>query len=167
MKRKIVFFVILLAIIIVLFGFLYFLGLTNYFEWSFVKNIKWLEFDKLFAVFYLIILSIFLIVVVAIMVGIIISLKQEGLQLTSMNIDEVLVQKKSNENFSKSYDKLVNSLNKNINAIQKYTEVIDDDINTIDQLKIDLPEPTTYLAQKMRLLPINLKLLKPLQKQCA
>ena len=135
MKKKIIFYILLVIIIIILFGFLYFIGLSNYLNLKLIKQVDWLEFDKSIAVLYLVIVTIFLIVVTAIMTRIILSLKQEKLELTSIDVDDISIRGESNENSSDSFKKLMNSLNSNIDAIQKYTETINRDINIIDSIK--------------------------------
>jgi hypothetical protein len=80
MKLRTVFYVFLFIIILILFGFLYFLGIMNLFmkESGFFDKFKWLDLGKpIFAVFYLGILSIFFIVIVSIMSRIMLSLKQD------------------------------------------------------------------------------------------
>ena len=80
---------------------------------------------KSLVIIYLIAITIALLVIISIISAIIISFKEEKASLTSVNIDDFSIQKQTNEEFSSSFDKLVSSLNKNIEAIQKYTEVID------------------------------------------
>lgn len=135
MKKRIVFFLMLLSIIIILFGFLYFIGIVNLFDSNIFNNIKWLEFDKTIAIFYLIVLSIFLLLTLAIMFRIIMSLKQDNIQLTSLDVDDISVNKEKDDHISSSYNELLSSLNKNIDAIQEYTDVIDNDIDNIDRMK--------------------------------
>ncbi|MCK4798392.1 MAG: GAF domain-containing protein [Spirochaetes bacterium] len=140
MKKNIVFFILLLVFAIVLFSFLYLIGFLNLFESNFIKNIKLLDFTflgKSITIIYFVIITIFLIIVIALMIRLIISLKQDNLQLTSMNVDELSIQKNGSEDITNSFDKLVSSLDKNINAIQKYTEVIDNDMDKINHLKIE------------------------------
>jgi hypothetical protein len=140
MKKRRIIFVLLLIILTCLFGVLYFIGVINFFEFDILKTLKIFDFSafgKLFSLIYLIIVTIFCVLIIAIIARIFISLKYENMELTSMNIDELSIQKQNNpENFSSSVEKLVTSLDKNINVIQKYTEVIDADINKIDNARI-------------------------------
>jgi putative methionine-R-sulfoxide reductase with GAF domain len=67
----------------------------------------------------------------------IVALKNENLSLTTMNIDDLSIKKENVESMSTSFEKLVESLNKNINAIKNYTELIDTDLNKVDKTKIE------------------------------
>lgn len=83
MRGKFVFYGFLFFIIIVLFGFLYFLGTMNLFmrESVFFVKYRWFDFgenSQLLSIFYIIILTIFFILTIAIMSRIIISLKQDS-----------------------------------------------------------------------------------------
>jgi hypothetical protein len=80
MKFRTVFYIFLFILILILFGFLYFLGIMNLFmkESGFFERFKWLDLGKpIFSIFYLGILSIFFIVIVSIMSRIMISLKSD------------------------------------------------------------------------------------------
>jgi signal transduction protein with GAF and PtsI domain len=142
MRKKIYMFVFLLVVIIFLFFILYFIGILNFFESALIKKIPILDFTsfglgKPLVIIYFIAVTIALLVIVSIITAIIASFKEEKIGLTSLNIDEFSIQKDTNKDFSNSYNKLVTSLNKNIEAIQKYTEVIDTDVERIDKIKLE------------------------------
>ncbi len=142
MKKKIYLFVIMLVFIILLFSVLYFIGILNYIESDLIKKVPLLDFTsfglgKSLVIIYLVALTIALLVIISIITAIIVSFKEEKIELTSLNIDEFSIQKEANQNISTSFDKLVSSLNKNIEAIQKYTEVIDTDVERIDTIKLE------------------------------
>ncbi|MBN1214531.1 MAG: GAF domain-containing protein [Candidatus Lokiarchaeota archaeon] len=142
MKKKIYLFVFMLVIIILLFSILYLIGILNYIESDLIKKIPLLDFTsfglgKSLVIIYLVALTIALLVIISIITAIIVSFKEEKIGLTSLNIDEFSIQKEANQGISNSFDKLVSSLNKNIEAIQKYTEVIDSDVERIDKIKLE------------------------------
>ena len=142
MKKKLYLFIFLLVIIILLFSVLYFIGILNFFESDLIKKIPLLDFTsfglgKSLVIIYLIAVTIALLVIISIITAIIFSFKDEKIGLTALNIDEFSIQKEANQDFSHSFDKLVSSLNKNIEAIQKYTEVIDSDVERIDKIKLE------------------------------
>ncbi len=140
MKKKVAFFVILFIVLLILFSFLYFIGFINFFEIDLLKKINILDFTfmgKPGIIIYISVLSIFFILAVTFMIRMILSLKNEELSLTSMNIDDITIKKENADSFSSTFDKLVESLNKNINVIQNYTEIIDSDINKLDKSKIE------------------------------
>lgn len=142
MKKKIYTFIFLLVIIILLFSVLYFIGILNFLESDLIKKIPLLDFTsfglgKSLVIIYLVAITIALLVIISIITAIIVSFKDEKNELTSLNIDEFSIQKEANQDFSHSFDKLVSSLNKNIKAIQKYTEVIDSDVERIDKVKLE------------------------------
>lgn len=141
MKKKMFFFIILL-LIIMLFSILYLIGILNYIESDIIKKLPLIDFTafglgKSLVIIYLIAITIALLVIISIISAIIISFKEEKIGLTSVNIDDFSIQKQTNEDFSSSFEKLVGSLNKNIEAIQKYTEVIDSDVERIDKVKLE------------------------------
>ena len=140
MKKKLFFFLFLLVIIIVLFCILYIIGIMNYFENDIIKRFKILDFSflgKWIIILYFIIVSIFMFVVVGIMTGLILSVKDDNSDLTALNIEEFSIKNKGSDGISHSFDKLVSSLNKNLDAIQKYTEVIDSDVERMDKAKLE------------------------------
>ncbi len=143
MTKKIVIFILLLAVMILLFGFLYLVGIANYIEMNFIKNLSWLNFSNLAKSYpiiyflYFIVITIFFIIAIAIMISMIISIRQDNISLTTMNIDDISIKRQNVENMSTSFDKLVESLNRNISAIKNYTELIDSDINKADKSKLE------------------------------
>lgn len=80
MKGKFIFYGFLFFTVIILFGFLYFLGIMNLLGNSvFLEKYKWLEFPApIISIFYIIAITIFFILIISIMSRIIISLKQES-----------------------------------------------------------------------------------------
>ncbi|OHD15372.1 MAG: hypothetical protein A2086_00205 [Spirochaetes bacterium GWD1_27_9] len=150
MKIKNLFFLALLIIILILFGFMYFLGILNLFmkESTFFEKFKWLDFGQpIIAIFYLIVLSIFFIVVIAIMARIIISLKQDNIKLTSANIDDFsinapdtsTIHKEINEE-EQNYDKIEENINNEM-KIQTNIDVdekIDDIYQSFSQMTNDI-----------------------------
>jgi|GEM_PF-1264158 len=140
MKKNILFFIALLIILLVLFSFLYLIGFMNLLGLRFIPIFSWdnnNELGKIISIVYIIVVSIFLILSITFMIRIIMSLRYDSASLTSMNVDEITVKKNATENFTNTFDKLVESLNKNINTIQNYTEIIDTDLNKIDKAKIE------------------------------
>ncbi len=143
MTKKIIIFVLLLSIMVLLFLFLYLVGIGNYYEFKFIKSLNWLDFSNLgkdypiIYFLYFITITIFFIIAITIMINMIVALKNENLSLTTMNIDDLSIKKENVESMSTSFEKLVESLNKNINAIKNYTELIDTDLNKVDKTKIE------------------------------
>ncbi|MBN2544426.1 MAG: GAF domain-containing protein [Spirochaetes bacterium] len=141
MNRKNLFFVlIMIFLIILIFGILYFIGFLNYFNSKYVKNIKILDFTflpKYIAVIYLVILTVFLVLVALIIIKIIISLKNESSQLTAIDIDDYSVEQDNKEKLAESYNKLVDSIDKKLTAIKKYTEIIDEDLEKMDKVNYE------------------------------
>jgi hypothetical protein len=93
MKYRYLYFFFLFTIILLLFGFLYFLGIMNLFmkESVFFEKFRWLDFGKpVITIFYMTVLSIFFIIITSIMVRIIISLRQDSARKT---IDDVNLDK--------------------------------------------------------------------------
>ncbi len=85
MVRKTVYFTAL-SIVMVLFGVLYFVGITNLFfeDSSFLKSLRFLNFNSsVLALFYLIVLTIFFVVIVAIMLQLAVSYNKEKDQIAS------------------------------------------------------------------------------------
>jgi len=138
MNKKNSVFLFLLGLILVLFVALYLLGIFNYFEVRFIEEFDWLDFNsKRISLIYLVFLTIFLVLTVAIMMRLILSFKEEKLELTGMNIDDFSIKNENPENNGGSFDKIMNSLNKNLMAIQKFTDIIDVDAEKIDKAKLD------------------------------
>jgi hypothetical protein len=103
MKVRNVFFAFSFIVVLSLFGLLYFLGIMNLFmkESMFFDKFRWLDFGKpVISIFYLSVLTIFFIVIFAIMVRIIISLKHDS---DRKKIDDVHIDAKF-----KKQGKLVN-----------------------------------------------------------
>lgn len=140
MKKRIAFLIVLMIFLFILFAFLYTIGFFNLFETEFIKKVEGLnftKFGKLFSIFYLLILTIFLILVTAIMYRLVISLKHDNIQLTSLNIDDLSIKEQVDQSIGTSFEKLVSSLDKNIQAIQEYTQTIDTDLKNIDKTKLE------------------------------
>lgn len=140
MKKKLFFFIFLLVMVIILFCVLYVIGIMNYFENDLIKQFKILDFSflgKWIIILYFIIVSIFMFVVIGIMAGLILSVKDDNSDLTALNIEDFSIKNKGPDGISNSFDKLVSSLNKNLDAIQKYTEVIDSDVDRMDKAKLE------------------------------
>lgn len=138
-KKNIVFFLVLLSLIIIVFGFLFFVGFMNYFNMNIIKKYPIFDFTflpKIVALFYLLALVVILGLVLFIIIKIIISLKHEGNQLTAINLDDISV-KNNTEELTESYNKLVDSLDKKISAIKQYTEIIDGDLNKMEKANLE------------------------------
>lgn len=131
---------ILVFLIILIFGLLYIIGFLNYFNSKYIKNIKILDFTflpKFIAVLYLVILTVVLVLAAVIIFKMIISLKSESDQLTAIDIDDYSVGQDNKEKLAESYNKLVDTIDKKLTAIKKYTEIIDDDLGKIDKANYD------------------------------
>jgi hypothetical protein len=151
MKKKNSFvFVILLFVTLVLFASLYLIGILNLIKINFIREFEWLNFNsQRISVIYLIFVTIFFVLISAIMGRIILSIKDDKSELTAMNIDDFSIQKDAPVNTPYSLDKIINSLNKNLVAIQKFTDIIDGDMEKIDHAKLEdiLKERTDSLYQ--------------------
>jgi len=131
---------ILVFLIILIFVLLYIIGFLNYFNSKYIKNIKILDFTflpKFIAVLYLAILTVVLVLAAVIIVKMIVSLKSESDQLTAIDIDDYSVGQDNKEKLAESYNKLVDTIDKKLTAIKKYTEIIDDDLGKIDKANYD------------------------------
>lgn len=140
MKIGVIFFILLLIVILFLFFILYFIGITNMFfpNTQILNNLQWLKFNNTTISFlYLIILSIFFIVVISIVISLIISFNHEKSKLsTPSSLDDFSIKTGKNK-IEDSYDNLDKSLQKNIGILNEYSNKIDNDIKQISEIEIE------------------------------
>jgi hypothetical protein len=141
MRKRSGFFILMILLIVILFLVLYAIGLVNllFTESAFFEEYRWIDFQsRLFAVIYLIVLSIFFIVVMAILIRIVISMKQESAQLTSTNVDEFIISPMETNEMDSTYEQLSFSLNRNIGAIEEYGQTIDDELRRMKRMEDEI-----------------------------
>jgi len=141
MRKRFGFFVVMILLIVLLFLILYAIGLVNLVipDADFFNQYRWIEFqNQLIAVIYLIVLSIFFIVVMAILIRIVISMKQESVQLTSSSVDEFTISPIETNEVDSSFQQLSSSVEKNIGVIEDYGQVVDDELSKMKRMEDEI-----------------------------
>jgi GAF domain-containing protein len=146
MKGLKIYYILMFAVVITLFILLYFLGFMNLFlkESAFFVRYKWLDFgSEIIAVFYLIFVTIFFIVVVAIMTRVIGSLKHDRINLTRADIDEFSIKSESDDTLNIKLDP---ARSKNATySLQNQSTV--SNINTVTMLEEELDKVYQSFSQ--------------------
>lgn len=155
MNRKNLFFIIMFLFVVLLFTVLYAVGFINYFfeDSDFFVKMKFLDFgSRLLAFFYLIVLSIFFAVVIAIMVKIIITPNDGGVRIIKTESKSNPVNTISPELISSMVDvscRKIYSENENrlISLVEDAVlqERVDDIYYGLSQMTTDLTESATAL----------------------
>ncbi len=147
MKVKNLFFIFLFFIVIIIFGGMYFIGIMNLFmkESVFFDKFKWLDFGlPIVSIFYLSFLTIFFIVVIAIMSRLVMSLKNDVTKLTTANIDDFLIKPdnskilEENEMQKEGKTTTSSSSNMNIEDDSSFEERLDSIFQNISQMTNDI-----------------------------
>ena len=147
MKVKNLFFIFLFFIVIIIFGGMYFIGIMNLFmkESVFFDKFKWLDFGlPIVSIFYQVSLTIFFIVVIAIMSRLVMTLKNDVTKLTTANIDDFLIKPdnskilEENEMQKEGKTTTSSSSNMNIEDDSSFEERLDSIFQNISPMTNDI-----------------------------
>lgn len=140
-KSRTIFTIFLFFIIVIVFGFLYIIGFLNFFNSHYLKNIKFFDFTflpKYITVAYLIILTFFLTLVFILILKILKITKEEINNLTAINVDDYSIKPEEEQDLPLTYSKLIDTLDKKISALKKYTELLDYDMEKVEKKNFEI-----------------------------